>query len=277
MSGTLYVVGTPIGNLDDISPRVRATLGSVQLVAAEDTRRTRQLLFHLGLRPRLISYHAHSDRSRLDEVIAVLAEGHDVALVTDAGTPGISDPGAELVRSVRAAGHAVVPIAGPSAPALALSASGLAGDRYLFLGFLARKGAARREELRRAASEAWPVIIFEAPGRLADLLSDLAEVAGHDREAVVCRELTKLYEEIRTGSLAELLAWYSSHPARGEVTVVLGAASRTADEPVDEQVVHARIETLLAEGLSRRDVAAQISEEFGMPRNESYRRVTGTA
>ena len=198
----------------------------------------------------------------------------DVALVSDAGTPLISDPGAELVRAVRAAGHEVVPIPGPSAVATALSAAGLGGDRYLFLGFVPRKGAERRRLLERAASEPWPVVIFEAPGRVGALLADLVELAGPDRSAVVARELTKIHEEIRTGTTGTLAAAYADTEPRGEVTVILGGAPEAPSTAPDPAVSRARAEELLASGLSRRDAAARLGSEFGLGRNEAYRIVT---
>ena len=180
MPGTLYVVATPLGNLGDLSARGAEVLRTVSVVAAEDTRRTRGLLAHLGARPQLLSYHAHSDRKRLEALLGILRDGRDVALVSDAGTPAVSDPGTDLVAAARTASIAVVPIPGPSAVATALSATGFKGDRYLFLGFVPRKGGERARLLARAAQEEWSVVFFEAPTRLADLLADLAKVAGPD-------------------------------------------------------------------------------------------------
>ena len=190
---TLYVVATPLGHLGDLSPRATEILRSVGVVAAEDTRRTRQLLTHLGASPRLISYHAHSDPSRLDALMAILAEGRDVALVSDAGTPGISDPGAALVRAVWDGGGRVIPVPGPSAVATALSAAGFGADRFLFLGFVPRKGTDRQRLLRIVAESEWTVVLFEAANRGADLLADLVALAGPDRQGAVARELTKMY------------------------------------------------------------------------------------
>ncbi len=272
--GTLYVVATPLGNLGDLSPRAAEVLRTVAVVAAEDTRRSRTLLAHLGASPQLLSFHAHSGAHRLETLLEILAEGRDVALVTDAGTPGVSDPGAELVAAVRAAGHVVVPVAGPSAVATALSASGLPGDRYLFLGFVPRKGAERRRLLERAAAEEWSVVFFEAPGRIADLLADLADVAGPARRATVARELTKLHEEIRSGSLDELAGYYSGMEPRGEFTVVL-AGTGTPQAPPDRSAEAAeRAVALLAEGHTRREVAQQLAAELGLSRNDAYRLVT---
>ncbi|HUF36764.1 MAG TPA: 16S rRNA (cytidine(1402)-2'-O)-methyltransferase, partial [Gemmatimonadales bacterium] len=218
MPGTLFVVATPLGNLGDLSPRAAEVLRQVPIVAAEDTRRTRGLLSHLGAAPTLLSFHAHSQDRRLESLLGMLADGRDVALVSDAGTPAVSDPGGDLVAAARERGFVVVPIPGPSAVATALSASGLAADRYLFLGFPPRKGGERQRLLRRAAEEEWSVVLFEAPPRLAALLADLAAVAGPDRRAVVARELTKLHEEFRAGTLAELADYYSQVAPRGELT-----------------------------------------------------------
>lgn len=275
MTATLYVVATPLGNLGDLSPRAADLLRRVPVVAAEDTRRTRGLLSHLGASPTLLSFHAHSGEHRLDTVLGILRDGRDVALVSDAGTPGVSDPGAELVAAARDAGIAVIPIPGPSAVATALSATGLPADRYLFLGFLPRKGGARTRLLTRAAEEEWSVVLFEAPPRLVALLEDLARAAGPGRRAVVARELTKLHEEIRTGTLAELAGYFSETPPRGELTVVLEGTGGPPEEPDrSEEALEAAAE-LLAEGLSRREIARRLTESHGLSRNDAYRLVTG--
>jgi 16S rRNA (cytidine1402-2'-O)-methyltransferase len=273
MPGILYVVATPLGNLGDLSVRAMEVLRAVPVVAAEDTRRTRGLLSHLGASPRLLSYHAHSEEPRLEALLEILHEGRDVALVSDAGTPVVSDPGTDLVAAARASGITVVPIPGPSAVATALSAAGLKGDRYLFLGFIPRKGSERARLLARAAAEEWSVVFFEAPPRLADLLEDLARAAGDSRRAVVARELTKLHEEFRGGTLAELAGYYSEHPPRGEITIVLEGTGAPAEPPdrTGEAVEQATL--LLAEGLTRREVVRRISETLGLPRNDAYRLV----
>jgi 16S rRNA (cytidine1402-2'-O)-methyltransferase len=270
---TLYVVATPLGHLGDLSTRAAEVLRGVDVVAAEDTRRSRTLLEHLRASPRVVSFHAHSDPGRTEELLALLAEGRSVALVTDAGTPGVSDPGAALVAVVRGAGYAVVPIPGPSAAAVALSAAGLPADRFLFLGFPPRKGADRRELLARAAREPWSIVFYEAPGRLVALLRDLAAVAGENRHAIVARELTKLHEEFRPGTLAELAAWYDAHEPRGEITLVVAGAPAS---PVVMDTEHLAVEArrLLDEGLSRKDIIRRLTESSGLPRNEIYRLVT---
>lgn len=273
MPGILYVVATPLGNLGDLSLRAMEVLRGVPVVAAEDTRRTRGLLSHLGTSPRLLSYHAHSQEPRLEVLLEILHDGRDVALVSDAGTPVISDPGTDLVAAARASGITVVPIPGPSAVATALSAAGLKGDRYLFLGFIPRKGSERARLIARAAAEEWSVVFFEAPPRLADLLEDLAGAVGDGRRAVVARELTKLHEEFRAGTLAELAGYYSEHPPRGEITIVLEGTGAPAEPPdrTGEAVEQATL--LLAEGLTRREVVHRLSQTLGLPRNDAYRLV----
>jgi 16S rRNA (cytidine1402-2'-O)-methyltransferase len=273
MPGTLYIVATPLGNLGDLSARAAELLRTVPVVAAEDTRRTRGLLTHLGASPQLLSYHAHSQDRRVEALLAMLADGRDVALVSDAGTPGVSDPGSDLVAAARQAGVTVVPIPGPSAVATALSAAGLKGDRYLFLGFIPRKGGERARLLARAASEEWNVVFFEAPPRLVDLLGDLAEAAGGARRAVVARELTKLHEEFRLGTLDELAGYYSEHPPRGELTIVLEGTGTPADPPDRTADAVQQATLLLAEGLTRREVVSRLSETLGLSRNDAYRLV----
>ena len=273
MPGILYVVATPLGNLGDLSLRAMEVLRAVPVVAAEDTRRTRGLLTHLGASSRLLSYHAHSEEPRLEALLEILHDGRDVALVSDAGTPVVSDPGTDLVAAARASGVTVVPIPGPSAVATALSAAGLKGDRYLFLGFVPRKGSERTRLLARAAAEEWSVVFFEAPPRLTDLLEDLARVVGGSRRAVVARELTKLHEEFRAGTLTELAGYYSEHPPRGEITIVLEGTGAPAEPPDRTGEAVEQATRLLAEGLTRREVVRRISETLGLPRNDAYRLV----
>jgi len=271
--GRLSVVATPLGNLGDLSPRAADALRGAALVAAEDTRRARTLLSHAGARPRVVSFHAHSPPARLETILDTLAGGAAVALVTDAGTPTVSDPGAELVRRARAAGHAVEVVPGPSAVAAALSVSGLPADRYLFLGFVPRRGRERRELLETAARSPWTVVLFEAPSRLGQLLADLAVAAGPERNAAVTRELTKLHEEVRVGTLDALAGYYGAQDARGEITLVLAGAGPGPPErpPVDAAT---RARELLDRGLTRKDIARKLALELGVPRNEAYRLVT---
>lgn len=272
--GTLYIVATPLGNLGDLSLRAADLLRTVPVVAAEDTRRTRNLLAHLGASPTLLSFHAHSPERRVASLVEILQDGRDVALVSDAGTPVVSDPGAELVARVRAAGLAVVPIPGPSAVATALSAAGLPADRYLFLGFVPRKGSDRRRLLDLAARQEWPVVFFEAPPRLAALLEDLLAVAGAGRPAVVARELTKRHEEFRAGTLGELAGYYGSVEPLGEITVILAGTGAPHEAPPDLERAGTLAAELLAAGMSRRDIAARLATELGLTRNDAYRLVT---
>jgi 16S rRNA (cytidine1402-2'-O)-methyltransferase len=272
--GTLYVVATPLGHLGDLSARAVELFREVPVVAAEDTRRTRVLLAHLGARPRLISYHAHSPPGAAARILGILKEGEDVALVSDAGTPAVSDPGAALVAEVRGAGYAVVPLPGPSAVTTALSAAGLPADRYVFLGFLPRKGTERARLLERTAREVLTTVLFEAPGRVGTLLAELAAACGGERRAVVARELTKLHEEFRAGTLAELAEGFGGEATtRGECTVVLEGAAETPEAPASPGVELAATR-LLAAGVSRRETVSLLSELFGLARNEAYRLVT---
>jgi len=267
--GTLYVVATPIGNLGDLSPRAARVLAGVDLVAAEDTRRARTLLAHVGARPRVVSLHAHSSPARVGAVIAAARAGEAVALVTDAGTPGISDPGGDLVERARAQGVPVVAVPGPSAVGAALSISGLSADRYQFLGFLPRKGPARRRLVERVAQSEWSVVIFEAANRLAATLEDLAAACGGDRPAVVARELTKVHEEARPGTLTDLAGYYREHPPRGEATIVIAGRPEPKITP-DPGSARERAERLLALGLTRRDAAERLAGELGLSRNRAY-------
>jgi 16S rRNA (cytidine1402-2'-O)-methyltransferase len=272
VAGTLYVVATPLGNLGDLSPRAAETLTRAAVIAAEDTRRTKVLLRHIGSHADLLSFHAHSTERAGRRVLELLAAGKDVALVTDAGTPAISDPGAQLVAEARGRGVAVVTIPGPTAVAAALAVAGLAADRYVFLGFLPRKGGERKRLLETVAKSEWSVVLFEAPNRVTELLQDLAAACGPERRAAVARELTKVFEETRDGTLAELAGYYAEAPARGEVTVVVAGTGRPAAEPPPPDP-QARARALLAEGLSRRDAANRLADETGVSRNTAYRLV----
>src|SRR3989454_121609 len=276
MAGTLYVVATPLGNLEDLSPRAAATLTRAAAVAAEDTRHTKPLLAHIGSRAELISFHAHSSDTALRRILRLLATGKDVALVTDAGTPTVSDPGALLVAAARERDIPVVTVPGPTAVAAALSVSGLGADRYLFLGFIPRKGAERRRLLDVVSKSEWTVVLFEAPPRVAELLEELAAACGAERPAAVARELTKLFEETRAGTLAELAGYYAEAPARGEVTVMVagtGKPTRGGRAPVPHPPGRAR--ALFGAGVARRDVGAALATETGITRNTAYRLVNG--
>ena len=227
--GTLYVVGTPIGNLEDISPRAARVLGEVSLVAAEDTRRTRALLTHLGIGKPLLSVHADVERSRAGRVLAALDAG-DVALCTDGGMPVVSDPGAHLVDTARAHGHNVVVVPGPSAVTSALALSGFGGDRFVFLGFLPRKASEMTRAFEALAAERSTAVAFESPQRLLKTL-DIISATLPGRRCAVARELTKVHEEVRVGTADELAGHYRQHPPRGEVTVLVEGARRARREP----------------------------------------------
>lgn len=270
--GTLFVVATPLGHLGDLTARAADTLRRVPVVVAEDTRHSRKLLSHLGAHPRLLSSHAHSGPGAARAVLSALTAGEDVALITDAGTPAISDPGAELVREVRNAGFGVVPIPGPSAVAAALSAAGFPADRYLFLGFLPRKGPERARLMARIAREEWTTVLFEAPGRVGALLTDLAAACGGGRGAVVARELTKIHEEFRPGSLEELAGAFGDdgEAPRGECTVLIAGAAPRPEEDASARALPAAARLIRA-GVSRKEVALLLTELFGVPRNDAYR------
>lgn len=278
-SGTLYLVATPIGNLADLSPRALEVLGRVPVAYAEDTRRTLKLVRHFDLRTRLVSLHAHNERERIDEVLAALEVGEDRALVTDAGTPSVSDPGAALVQAVADAGLRVVPIPGPSAVLAALAASGFGADEFAFLGFPPRGGAKRDTWLRRCVALDMTVVAFESPKRLGRLLSDLAEAGLGGTPACVCRELTKLHEEVRRGTVASLGDYYGEAEVRGEVTVVIdrarpeaGGAGRAGDAAgaADEAELLANARGMADRGASTRAIAAALKRDYGLPRNAAY-------
>ncbi|HEU4570218.1 MAG TPA: 16S rRNA (cytidine(1402)-2'-O)-methyltransferase [Gemmatimonadales bacterium] len=276
--GTLYIVATPLGNLGDLSARAAEILRTVPVVAAEDTRVTRGLLTHLGARPRLLALHQHSGADRVAQVVDRLAAGEDIAYVTDAGTPGVSDPGPVLVAAVRARGLLVVPIPGPSAVATALSASGLPADQYLFLGFPPRRGPERDRWLRRATTPGITVVCFEAPGRVEELLTDLAAGGHGERPVCVARELTKLHEEFRVGTLTALAAQFTVEPPpKGEVTLVLGPLPERATGGADADAARALAQELLAAGRSTRDVIREVTDRTGLPRNTVYDLVTHLA
>lgn len=225
-TGTLYVCGTPIGNLQDITIRALDVFRNVDLIAAEDTRRTRKLLAHFEIPTKTISYHEHNEFSRAPQLIEMIKEGKQVALVTDAGMPGISDPGAHLVDCALSNNLKVVSIPGPSAVITALSVSGFSADEFTFVGFLPRKGKRREEALESLAQETIVAVIYESPYRLTRTLSDLVSVLGGDRKVVVTRELTKLHEEIIKGTLEEVREEFSQRTIKGEITIVVGNKDR---------------------------------------------------
>lgn len=274
MSGTLFVVATPIGHLGDFSFRGVEVLRAAAVVACEDTRRTRRLLSHFGLETPTVSLHAHSGEGVLARLLDRVAAGEQVAYVTDAGTPGIADPGGLLAARAHERGLRVVPVPGPGAVTAALAAAGFPADRFLFLGFLPKRGRAREDLLARAAGEPWTVVCYEAPGRTAALLRDLAARCGQDRPAAVARELTKLHEEVRRGTLGSLAEYYESHPPRGEITVVVGAgAGEPAPPPVAAEDTEAVVAELRGSGAPAA-VAKELARRLGISRQDAYRLLT---
>ena len=268
--GTLYVVGTPIGNLEDLTPRAARVLGEVSLIAAEDTPVTRRLLSHLGLHTPMVSYNEHNQHQRLPALLEALGSG-GVALVTDAGMPGVSDPGAELVSQAAAAGFPVEAVPGVSAVTTAMAMSGMSGDEFLFLGFLSRKARERRARLQELTRSTHTLVIFEAPHRLQATLKDILAVLG-DREMSVCRELTKFYEEVFRGNVSEALTHFRE--PRGEFVLVLhGAApASAANGPAPDRLEDAAgwLANLRQEGVRAKDAVAQVSEATGMTKNRVY-------
>jgi len=266
--GTLYVVSTPIGNMGDFSFRAVDVLKSVALVLAEDTRHTRHLLDRYEISTPATAYHEHNEAKTTPRLVARLLEGASLALVSDAGTPLVSDPGARLVRAAIDAGVGVVPIPGPSAALAALVASGLDADRFLFLGFLPRSGRDRRAAFDEIVDSSHTVVVYESPNRLADTLAELERLGGGLRPAAVAREMTKQFENIQRGTVTDLLAYYRERPVRGEVVLVIGGAvARVASE----EDVAARVRSLRAAGLSVRDASAQVAAEVGVSKRVAYR------
>ncbi|HEX3298925.1 MAG TPA: 16S rRNA (cytidine(1402)-2'-O)-methyltransferase [Actinomycetota bacterium] len=268
MAGVLHIVATPIGNLGDLSDRARATLATVDLVVAEDTRRTGKLLASLGIDARMRSMFEGNERRRTDEIVEELLDGRIVALVSDGGTPLVSDPGYRLVRACVEEGIEVRVVPGPSAAIAALVVSGLATDRFVFEGFLPRTAGDRRARLAALADEPRTVVLYESPRRLATLLADLAAIEP-DRRVAVCRELTKLHEEVRRGTVAEVRQAIGDGAVRGEVVVVLEGRPAGASVDVDAAVAEAR--ELVADGARKRDAAHQVAERTGVPANAIYR------
>ncbi|HEV2889194.1 MAG TPA: 16S rRNA (cytidine(1402)-2'-O)-methyltransferase [Frankiaceae bacterium] len=269
MSGRLVLCGAPIGNVADASPRLARTLAEAGVVAAEDTRRLLRLARELDVRvARVVSYHDANESSRTPELLRALEAGETVALVTDAGMPGVSDPGYRLVAAAVAAGVDVTVVPGPSAVTAAVALSGLPSDRWCMEGFLPRKAGERRTRLADLADERRTLVLFEAPHRLAATLADLAEAFGGDRRAVACRELTKTYEEVRRGTLGELAEWAAGE-VRGELTLVVeGAAQRPAGaSPAD---LADEVASREAAGSARKDAIAETAKARGLPKREVY-------
>ena len=282
VGGTLFIVATPIGNLGDVTLRALEVLRSVPLIAAEDTRVTRRLLDRYEIATRSVSYHAQSGPARERDLLEHLAGGADLALVTDAGTPVVSDPGEGLVAAWAAAGGAVVAVPGASSVLAAVASSGVAGPRWSFEGFLPRSGRERRERLAAVAGDERGAVLFEAPGRVAATLRDLAAACGANRVGAVCRELTKLHEQVvraPLGTLAELAA-DGTIPARGEVVIVVGwgrgSSVAAAVEPPDALAdARAAVERLVAEGIARGEAARRVAATTGLPRRSLYGRGGG--
>lgn len=268
---TLFLVSTPIGNLDDVSARATETLRDVGRILAEDTRRTKILVDRVGSRARLVSLHAHNEMERIDSILSWLADGEDLALVTDAGTPLVSDPGGRVVSAVVAAGHDVVPVPGPSAILAALVASGLPADRFTFLGFLPRKGRDRDRDLERVASARETVVVFESPHRLVRLLDDLESTCGPDRRVTVAREVTKIHEEFQRGTLSEVSTYYREHPPKGEVTVVVGPGESDAQRGDQAAEAERLARKMLDEGMRPSAIAKEIAARLDLGRNDVYR------
>jgi 16S rRNA (cytidine1402-2'-O)-methyltransferase len=261
-SGTLYVVATPIGNVGDLSERAREVLSGVDRVLCEDTRRTRRLLDRVGVSTRLESHHEHNERRRVDRLVSALLAGADVALVSDAGTPELSDPGYPLVRAAGAAGVPVVSIPGPSAITAALSVAGLPTDRFVFLGYLPPRIARRRALLERVRDLDMTLVVFEAPHRVAKTLGAIEEVLG-DRPAAICRELTKQHEEVIRGGLGELRAHVARQEPRGELTLVIGGAPARETERAFHGAALEMYERLVAEGIEPDEARRRTREVFG--------------
>ena len=267
-AGTLYVVSTPIGNMGDFSFRAVEVLNSVALILAEDTRHTRNLLERYEIKTPTTSYHEHNEAKTTPALVARLERGESLALVSDAGTPLLSDPGARLVQAAIGAGIDVVAIPGASALLSALVVAGLDTDRFTFFGFLTRTGRERRAVLDEIGTLAHTAVLYEAPNRVADTLAAIESAGGGARPAAVAREMTKQFEEIRRGTVSDLRAYYENTPPRGEIVIVIGAAIR---EIASDELVRERVRTLRSSGVSSRDAAAQVATELGVPKRVAYR------
>ena len=271
---TLYVVATPIGNLEDITLRALRILSEVALIAAEDTRVTRRLLSRHEIGTPMTSYNEHNSRAKMPAILARLAN-EDVALVTDAGSPGINDPGAWLVEAAAEAGHTVAPVPGPSAPTAALSVSGMYGDSFVYLGFLPKRRAERLKLLSSVASQERTLVALETPHRLGAALQDIADTLG-DRTIAVCRELTKLHEEIFRGTVTQAIEHFQE--PRGEFTLVIQGGAEEPVDPADaEETARSMLAELRSQGSHARDAVSQVTEETGLPRRQVYRMWLDTA
>lgn len=271
MSGVLYLVPTPIGNLGDLSDRIRETLSAVDFIAAEDTRVSLRLLNHLGLKKPLVSYYEHNRAESGPRILARLRDGESCALVSDAGTPAISDPGQDLVALCAEAGIPVCAIPGPCAAVTALAASGLPTGRFTFEGFLSTAPKSRREHLDALCGERRTMIFYEAPHKLVRTLSDFVSVFGAERRISLCRELTKLHEEILRMTLGDAVAYYETQAPRGEFVLILEGSPAPGPAPVSSMTdAVERVKELLAQGLRRKEAVKLVSDEMGIPKNTLY-------
>ncbi|MEO0455162.1 MAG: 16S rRNA (cytidine(1402)-2'-O)-methyltransferase [Cyanobacteria bacterium P01_A01_bin.114] len=268
-AGVLYLVGTPIGNLEDMTFRAVRILKEADLIAAEDTRHTGKLLHHFQIETPQISYHTHNTQRRIPELMAQLQAGKTIALVSDAGMPGISDPGYELVCACAAAGIVVSPIPGPSAVVSAIAASALSTDRFVFDGFLPAKGKARKDRLAQLQSESRTIVLYESPHRLLKTLTDLSTVLGGNRSVTLARELTKRYEEFWRGTLAGAIEQYQKTEPRGEFTVAIAGLS-TQPVNLSEDDLLDQLKTLIADGLSPSQASRQLAQTTGLPKRDIY-------
>jgi 16S rRNA (cytidine1402-2'-O)-methyltransferase len=270
--GTLFLVATPIGNLEDMSPRAMRILREVQLIAAEDTRHTRQLLTHFDIHTPLTSYYEHNKLAKLDAILAALSQG-DVALVSDAGTPAINDPGYELVKAALNAHHTVSPVPGPSAPIAALAASGLPTDSFLYLGYLPRKTSERKTLFARVSPLPYTLIFLESPHRVLDSLADIQAFLG-DREMAAARELTKVYEQVVRGRVSQVMAHFSENEPRGEfVLIIAGQTDSASQETWPEQELLSAIQDCLKEDRPVKEVAAELALKSGWARRTVYKMI----
>lgn len=268
-AGKLYIVATPIGNLGDITLRALEVLKQVDIVCAEDTRRTAKLLNHYEIKKKLLSFHEHSSMGRYEEVIGMLLCGKEVALLSDAGTPLISDPGYELVRQCAVRGISVESLPGPCAAVTALTVSGIPARQFLFVGFLNSKQGARKKELKAAAQAEVPVVIYESPNRVIKTIADICEIFGENTGVSVARELTKLHEEVFHGSAKEAFSHFSAKEAiKGEFVLIVDVRQ---DEEVQDEKIEERLEGMLASGMSSKTAAAAAADEFGIAKNRAYK------
>lgn len=268
MSGTLYLVATPIGNLEDITLRALRILKEVDLIACEDTRHSRKLLNHYGITTALTAYHQHNEEPKAERLLEKLQNGKSIALISDAGTPGISDPGYRIVVACRNAGLSVVAIPGPSALISALAISGLPTDSFTFAGFLPAKSTARREALARLRAESRTTLFYEAPHRLGETLAEIVAELGEGREVAVARELTKMHEELVRGRAGEVQSHFAAHEIKGEIVLLIGPAT---DAGTPTMTVKEALAQLLSEGMLLRQAVKQVAKAYGLPGDEVYK------